>query len=374
MKTYLFLLAGIIFILPISAQVNNQAPNIFIVTIDGFRWQEVFNGGDPSLMASTDYVQDTSLLQQLFGGSTVDDRRKQLLPFFWNTIGRKGLLFGNRKYDNKADVKNLYKISYAGYNEIFTGYADPRLVPNTPRNNNNINLPAYLNSLIPYKGKCVAFSSWNIFPYILNETQSNYIVNSGYEHFDSSDPVMETIGVVQDSIHNKTACRHDALTFLLAKQYIQQQHPKCVVLGFGETDEFAHSGRYDLYLQRANDIDRMIAELWYMVQTDPFYKNNSTFIITTDHGRGRNNNSWSGHHLFVKGSKETWLAMLGYGIEGKGELTAPGQIYQNQIAQTVAGLLGLEFITPHPTGKPIALPVVTSSGEFSTRGITAAGR
>ncbi|HTE12714.1 MAG TPA: alkaline phosphatase family protein, partial [Chitinophagaceae bacterium] len=285
-----------------TAQPAKEPPNIFIITIDGFRWQEIFDGADPALLSNPAYVKDASLLQDMYGGDAKEIRRKNLLPFFWTSIAHQGQLYGNRNYNNRADVKNFYKISYAGYNEIFTGYADPALVPNTPRFNNNANLPGYLNTLAPYKDKCVVFSSWNIFPYILNEGQNNLPVNSGYEHTDATDSAESIINEVQDSIHEKKSCRYDALTFLMAKQYMQQQHPKLMVIGFGETDEFAHSSRYDMYLQRANDIDRMIAELWYSVQTDPFYKNNTTFIITTDHGRGKKNNTWPGHHLFIKGS------------------------------------------------------------------------
>ena len=355
MKTVCISVLCAIFFQTAVAQTAKEPPNIFIITIDGFRWQEIFNGADPLIMSNPAYVKDTSLLQERFGGESAEIRRKNLLPFFWSTIARQGQLYGNRNYNNKADVKNFYKISYAGYNEIFTGYADPRFVPNTPRLNNNVNLPAYLNARAPYKNKCVAFSSWNIFPYILNEGQNNLAVNSGYENMEATDTATATIDEVQDSIHEKSSCRHDLLTFLMAKQYVQQHHPKMMVLGFGETDEFAHSGQYDMYLQRVNDIDRMIAELWYNVQTDPFYKNNTVFIITTDHGRGKKNNTWPGHHLFIKGSGEIWLAMLGHGVEALGEIKTAGQVYQNQIAQTIAGITGLPFEPAHTTGKAINL-------------------
>lgn len=355
MKTLLVIILCITFAGTLKAQ--EQAPNIFIITTDGFRWQEVFNGGDPSLLANTQYVKDTALLQQLYGGITPEERRQKLLPFFWKIIANQGQLYGNRKYGNKVDVRNFYKISYAGYNEIFTGYADPRLVPNTPYKNNNTNLPAYLNNLSEYRGKVVAFTSWNVFPYILNEDQSGFPVNSGYETATDTSAIM--VQQVQDSVQNKSKCRYDLLTFFMAKEHIQKNHPKVVVLGLGETDEFAHSGRYDMYLQRANDVDRMIAELWYMIQTDPFYKDNTTFIITTDHGRGKKDTAWPTHHLFVKGSGEIWLAMLGRGIAGVGEVKSQQQLYQNQIAQTIAQLLGKEFIASHPTGKAMMLPVVS---------------
>ena len=338
-----------------SAQSKPPTPNVFIITLDGFRWQEIFNGADPELMANTACVSDTGMIRQLYSGESAAIRRQKLLPFCWNVLSAQGQLYGNRVYGNQADVKNFYKISYAGYNEIFTGLADRRFIPNTPRLNKNANLPAYLNSLDEFKGKVAVFSSWNIFPYILNEPANNFPVNSGYEHLSSNEPATEKINQVQDSIDNKSACRYDMLTFLMAKQYVAQQHPKMLVLSFGETDEFAHSGRYDMYLQRANDADRMIAELWYSVQSDPFYKNNTVLIITTDHGRGRKNNTWPAHHLFVKGSGEIWMALMGPGVEARGEIKEPGQIYQNQFAQTIAGLLGEVFAPHHSTGKPIVL-------------------
>ena len=95
----------------------------------------------------------------------------------------------------------------------------------------------------------------------------------------------------------------------------------------------------------------MIAELWYYVQTNPFYKNNTSFIITTDHGRGRTLHSWNAHGFWIGGSGETWLALLGNGIAPKGELSEKQHVYQKQLASTIATLLGITFIANHPVGK-----------------------
>ncbi len=145
------------------------------------------------------------------------------------------------------------------------------------------------------------------------------------------------------------------LTYESAKSYIEEKHPRVLFLGFGETDEFAHKGQYDTYLQKAHQVDMLIADLWYYVQTDPFYRNNTTFIITTDHGRGRGA-SWKGHGFWVKGSGETWIAMLGAGIAPLGEMKEKQQRYQKQVAATVSHLLGEAFIATHNVAGPIALP------------------
>ena len=99
----------------------------------------------------------------------------------------------------------------------------------------------------------------------------------------------------------------------------------------------------------------MIAELWYYIQTDPFYKNNTTLIITTDHGRGKKPTSWYAHNLFVRGSGDVWQAMIGPGIEPLGEIKIPQQVYQKQIAATIANLLGKKFVSNHKVAAGISL-------------------
>ncbi len=114
------------------SQDSLRTPNIFIVTTDGFRWQEVFTGADSTLIRDTNYVQDTTLLKQMYWDSTAELRRQKLMPFFWSTIAKNGQVLGNRHYDCKVNVSNVYKISYPGYNEMLTGYADPIFIPNIP--------------------------------------------------------------------------------------------------------------------------------------------------------------------------------------------------------------------------------------------------
>ena len=87
----------------------------------------------------------------------------------------------------------------------------------------------------------------------------------------------------------------------------------------------------------------MIAGLWHWAQTTPGYKDNTTFIITTDHGRGKRSEKWSSHGRFIGGSSQAWLAIIGPGINPLGEIKEEQQLYQQQLAQTIARLLGEEF-------------------------------
>ena len=299
-----------VFLYQSKAQQIQPAPNIFIITTDGFRWQEIFTGADSLIINNPAYVKDTALLKQLYWDNDLNERRKILMPFVWKTLLKAGSIYGNRKYENKVTIANAYRFSYAGYNEILTGYPDPAIIANRKKTNQNENLLEFLNSQPEYKNKVAAFTSWNLFDYILNKPQANFYLNSGYQriaHDSLSDIEMLTNAVQENAVDNQQHTRNDMLTFVSAQEYIQNMHPKVVFISFGETDEYAHGGNYDAYLQSAHLFDEYLARLWYLVNKDPFYKNNTSFIITTDHGRGRKASSWVRHGLFTAGSSSSWL-------------------------------------------------------------------
>ena len=47
-----------------------QTENIFIITLDGLRWEELFGGADDSLTVSLDFVKDTASLKTAFWADT----------------------------------------------------------------------------------------------------------------------------------------------------------------------------------------------------------------------------------------------------------------------------------------------------------------
>jgi bisphosphoglycerate-independent phosphoglycerate mutase (AlkP superfamily) len=143
--------------------------------------------------------------------------------------------------------------------------------------------------------------------------------------------------------------RPDHLTYFIAKEYLKQYKPKVMYIAFDETDDYAHGGRYDQYLNMANMEDRWIGDLWNMLQQMPEYKNKTTLLILCDHGRGdKVKKEWTSHGEKIEGSDQIWLAMLGAGIAPKGEIKTGEQLYQAQMAQTIAHLLGYTFIANQP--------------------------
>ncbi|HEX5654709.1 MAG TPA: alkaline phosphatase family protein, partial [Chitinophagaceae bacterium] len=333
--------------LPPAEEENQPLPvagNLFIITTDGFRWQELFTGADSTLLHDTGFTPDTATMKLLYWSNDPAERRKKLMPFFWSVLATRGQVYGNRHYENHVNIANPYALSYPGYNEIFSGHADLGISSNRKMANPHINVLEFLNEQPGLENRVVAFTSWDVFPYILNRKRNQLTLNSGYEPVEEIESeAQHLINQVQsEAVLDKSATRFDLLTFLAAKEYLKEKLPRVLYLGLGETDEFAHEGRYDLYLQQAQKVDQMIAELWLWVQNTPGYKDNTSFIITTDHGRGRAK-KWTRHGEFIRGSTQTWLALLGPGIPALGEIKEKGQLYQQQLARLIAGLLGEGF-------------------------------
>ena len=100
----------------------------------------------------------------------------------------------------------------------------------------------------------------------------------------------------------------------------------------------------------------MIKDLWEYTQQKEYYKGKTTFIITTDHGRGTKPiDSWRGHGVDVKGSDQTWIIIFGKGVSPKGEVSKKGQLFNNQIAPLIRDLMGLTQQNGDDYGAPLII-------------------
>jgi Type I phosphodiesterase / nucleotide pyrophosphatase len=347
-----FLLIISFFIVNFSVFSQNKTENVFLITTDGFRWQDLFTGADSTLLFDKNYTTDSSRTVGKFWAKTANERREKLMPFMWNTIVKNGQIYGNRALGNKVDVKNPYWFSYPGYNEILTGYADIEVNSNDKNLNKNTTVLEFLNNQPKLKGKVAAYATWDCFPYIINEARSGIPVNSGMELVTGKLNEKEAIlNQIQAENVSLASDRFDFVTYYLAKEYVIKNKPKVMFISFDETDEFAHEGHYKEYLFAANRFDKNLQDLWEYCQNTPQYKDKTTFIITTDHGRGdKIKAQWKSHGQKVADCYQIWMAAIGPDTKPIGEVKTEGQLYQNQIARTVAKLLGYDFSNASATG------------------------
>lgn len=337
-----------------AAGAQRKTEHLVIVTLDGMRWQEVFKGIDPELLNDPAFTRSKGDLAAQFWAETVQERRKKLFPFLWSEVAGKGQLYGNRTLGSFLNVSNPYWFSYPGYNEIFTGYPDTLVNSNDKIPNTNETVLGFLNRQSGFAGKVAAFTTWDVFPYILNEPVSGVYVNADTDTLGFSKPELKVVNDLAALSARPIGVRPDIFTYGAAREYLKAFHPRVLYIAFDETDDFAHGGLYDQYLLAAHAEDRMIADLWNTLQQDPVYKNKTTLIVTCDHGRGDAiKKQWRDHGQKVQDASEIWMAVIGPDTPPAGERKGPEQHYQQQLAASFARLLGFDFTSNHPVGKPI---------------------
>jgi hypothetical protein len=85
------LLFLLLFSAPIFAQHNNADARVIVITTDGYRWQELFNGIDTSIVKMKRFRQgDSARLIQQYYAPTLAERRTKLMPFFWGKLAASG--------------------------------------------------------------------------------------------------------------------------------------------------------------------------------------------------------------------------------------------------------------------------------------------
>jgi hypothetical protein len=363
MKPRAFVIAALVVVcakcaLALADEVGKRTENVLWVTLDGLRWQEVFFGAEESLFdKDRGGIKDSDQYRKQYSRETVDLQRAALLPFVWGVVAKEGQVFGNQREGSIARVTNGLNFSYPGYNELLCGFADPRIDSNDKKANPNVTVLEWLNRKEKLRGKVAAFTSWDVFPYIINAERSGVFVNAGHM------PLLDVEQTAEIRLLNRLIAetpvdeevRPDALTFHAAKRYLVEKKPRVLYISFDETDTQAHAGRYDRVLNSAHKADGFIRELWETTQAMPQYQGKTALIVTTDHGRGDPPVEWKNHDKKTAGSEFIWLAVIGPDTPALGERKNVPAVGQNQVAATVAALLGYDYAADvSKAGNPIA--------------------
>jgi hypothetical protein len=351
---FLILFAGLS-----TLQSQTKTKNVILITIDGLRWREVFAGADSMLAFNKTFTKNPEELAKKFWNTNALKRRELLMPFVWSTVAKEGQIYGNRNSGSLVNVANPHWFSYPGYSEILCGFADERVNSNNIGPNPNITVLEFINKQKGFEGKVAVFSSWETFNDILNEPRSHVYVNAAYEPLSGKEfgPKVELLNEIQSQLPDVFfGVRLDAATFHMGFEYLKAKKPRILYIALDETDDFAHHGSYDYYMNSIRYTDDFIKEIWTWVQNDPQYKNQTTLMITVDHGRGSDPEGWKSHGAKTPNSSETWFAVIGPDTPAKGEISG-GQYFSKQYATTIAKLLNLNYTNVQTPGEAI-LPVL----------------
>ncbi len=321
--------------------------NVVLVVTDGLRWQDVFTGADSSILfGDARYLGDTSAIRRDFWRPTAAERRRAMMPFLWNTIATSGQIFGNAARGSRAEVTNGLKFSYPGYNEMLFGAPDPRIRSNDVGPNPNVTVFEWLAKTRMFAGRVAAFATWEAFNDIFNKQRAGFVIRAGWTP-PIATPVSRSDSLL-DRLYATTsrAWADDAYdSFMQASlmDYLRSHRPRVLFVGYGETDEWAHAGRYDQVLRSAHAVDGYLRELWNTLQSIPEYRGTTTMIVTTDHGRGSTGTQWQDHGESVDGAENVWIAAIGPDTPARGERANVERVTESQIAGTVAALLGQTY-------------------------------
>lgn len=349
-QTFLLSLIAWTGVLVGTPNLPGQQPvhNVVLITIDGLRCEEVFGGADERLMINELGVKEPDQLKEKYLGGTAIENRSRLMPFLWNRMEADGWIAGDWQQDSQVQVTNGKYFSYPGYNEILCGFADEKVDSNAKKYNENRTVLEWLNNQPSLRGTVHAYCSWDVFPFIINDRRSRIPVNAGWEKLTLGNrQVLKVLNHTADNLfHEWEGVRYDVFTAAGAIQAMRADKPRVLYVSLGETDDWAHAGRYDRYLLAARLNDGFIKQLWQETEAHEQYRQKTAFLITTDHGRGDGREGWKSHGATLSGSERIWIAAFGAGVSAKG-VDQGGRFRQSQIAATVARFMGYDFKATH---------------------------
>ncbi len=330
-----------------AVDVRAQGPvrNVILITLDGLRPEEVFLGADQRLMVAECGVKEPEKLRQEYWHDESVARRNLLLPFLWKMCSSEhGWIAGDVDLDSRVSVTNGRYFSYPGYNEILTGAADARVDSNAKNYNENVTVLEWLHRQPDFQGKVAAYCSWDVFPFIINDKRSGIPVNAGWQplRVGNAERIAGVNFVAEQLFREWDGVRYDVFTATGAIEEMRTTQPRVLFVSLGETDDWAHAGRYDRYLLTARQNDHFIQTLWETATSIPEYRDNTLFLVTTDHGRGDGREGWKNHGADLPGSERIWIAAFGAGLAKNG-IDRGGRYEQAQLAATVAQALGSDF-------------------------------
>jgi hypothetical protein len=157
--------------------------------------------------------------------------------------------------------------------------------------------------------------------------------------------------------HAKSLASPDELSVYIARQVMRRLAPSLLWITLHDID-IAHSGAFSLYLEGIQRSDRLCADLWRTVQSEPEYAGKTTLFILPDFGRDSDDspggNGFQHHRTGDVISRTTWMMVLGPGVRQNHVVDRP--VESTDLVPTLGSLFG--FSAPMSTGK--ALPEALS--------------
>lgn len=269
-------------------------PKVVLITLDGVRWQDIFDGNDP-----------------INGYQPLPSR--SLVPNLYRYFVDGGIAIGKR---SRAETLNRAHVSLPGYLEIMTG-RESRICLNNY-------CPFYRGpSLIDSFPDAIVFASWEK----VQRSFNNESVFFDTGRFGRSEPFPDDVDFPDD--FGDDEYRADQYTEKALLHYFSShQQPTFLYLQLGDTDEWAHAGNDVFYWAELNAMDAFIGELVERLGSE------TIFIVSPDHGRNDNRRD----HDWDPAAGRVWMMLRGPTIPKAGFVSYDRTVHLADIAPTVLEL------------------------------------
>jgi hypothetical protein len=274
-----------------------EGPNVILITLDGVRWSEVFEGTDPDLTGAP---------------------RVPIMNHLTGELALEGMLLGDQQ-TSWVEVANPVNMSLPGYQSIFAGYPT-KCYTNFCRTTRHETFPETLQKKFNFSpDEMAAFASWSQIRRAYARRGSKLYLNAGDEPSRIQDPFH--IAIDEEQAKNPAPwnrpkiwrARYDRYTYAHALHYLKTKHPRFLYISLLDADEYAHVGDYSGYIAALKDYDHWIREISDLLDASGEYGKNTLLIVTTDHGRAHGED-WTEHGFFFPESKRVWMYLRGTGI------------------------------------------------------------
>jgi hypothetical protein len=295
---------------------TGRAP-VVVVTLDGVRWQEVFDGSDPRW-------SDRAIAA------------RALMPNLHRLATERGSAVGAPGY-GRISASGPHFVSLPGYMEILGGRSAVDCKDNDcPQTA----VPTLFDDAARSGAKVAGFSSWERTARALTASPGLFPLSCGRAGNPAIDPSP-----------GEGDYRPDALTADLALSYAEREAPDVLFLGLGDTDEYAHHRDYAGYLRAIQFADSVIGRLVALMDRKGDWGRRATIFVTADHGRSKD---FDGHGAFAPESARVWLVAAGAAIRARGPVASPTDRRLADIAPTIRPIVGLGPSPRNRSGEPLA--------------------
>jgi hypothetical protein len=152
--------------------------------------------------------------------------------------------------------------------------------------------------------------------------------------------------------HALTLSSPDELSVYIVRQLMRQVAPSLLWITMHDID-VAHAGAFSLYIDGIRRTDRLCAEVWKAIQSEPEYAGKTTLFILPDFGRDSDEdsagNGFQHHRTGDAASRTTWMMALGPGVrEG---VVHDRALDSTDLVPTIGSIMG--FSPALVQGKPI---------------------